>query len=193
MRVPLVAAINNISSHTKEHTRVVDFYSKRNTKMVDVEHRPGGSNRAHIAGLKRLSARAASIRNSLHSFDNSDPPILRKQRSVAEKHSVKFSFPTFSRWSLDAAVERRRRSQPEWVEGYMGKMVSVLRDGGWSETDITEMVSGSVLGSGSDALVLKEERFSDSLRKSGWSFEEVSYAFGFDLRPGKGRRPTKKV
>jgi len=83
-------------------------------------------------------------------------------------------------------------------------MGSVLREGGWSESDISEMVSGSGSDLGSvlmdnegvmEALVSKAERFSDSLRKSGWSPEEVSDALGlgFDLRPEKGRRPPKKV
>ena len=81
----------------------------------------------------------------------------------------------------------------------MGMMGSVLREGGWSESDISEMVSGSgsVLLDNEevlDALVSKAERFSDSLRKSGWSSEEVKDALGLDLRPEKkGGRPPKKV
>ncbi|KAG4943713.1 hypothetical protein AAZX31_17G167400 [Glycine max] len=197
--------------------------------MVDVDRRPTGPNPAHAAGLRRLSARAASVstptvrnRNSLHSFSalsekvithlsssgiqlhpshgaefarsaDSDP-ILRKQRSVS---AARFPVPGFSRHSLDAAVDLRRRSK--WVEGYVGMMGSVLREGGWSESDISEMVSGSgsVLLDNEevlDALVSKAERFSDSLRKSGWSSEEVKDALGLDLRPEKkGGRPPKKV
>ncbi|BAT75587.1 hypothetical protein LR48_Vigan1345s001100 [Vigna angularis] len=200
--------------------------------MVDVDRRPTGPNPAHLAGLRRLSARAASVsaptvRNGLLSFsalsekvithlrnsghaefarsDSHSDPVLKKQRSVAEKHSAsKCPMPTFSRRSLDAAVDRRRRASPEWLEGYVGLMGSVLREGGWSESDISEMVSGSGSDLGSvlidnegvmDELVSKAERFSDSLRKSGWSSEEVSDALGlgFDLQPEKGRRPPKKV
>ncbi|CAJ1942803.1 unnamed protein product [Sphenostylis stenocarpa] len=200
--------------------------------MVDVDRRPTGSNPAHLAALRRLSARAASVsaptvRNGFLSFsalsekvithlrnsghaefarsDSHSDPVLKKQRSVAEKHSAsKCPLPPFSRRSLDAAVDRRRRASPEWVEGYVGLMGSVLREGGWSESDISEMVSGSGSDFGlvlldnegvMDALVSKAERFSDSLRKSGWSSEEVSDALDlrFDLPVEKGRRPPKKV
>ncbi|XP_058735644.1 uncharacterized protein LOC131607680 [Vicia villosa] len=127
-------------------------------------------------------------------------------------------------WS-DAAVDRRRRSSssraessperffdirksevPKWVESYVEEIGSVLRKGGWSEPDITEMVeaSGSGFFEGDmvmldnqavlDALLLKVDRFSDSLRKSGWSSEEVSEALGFDFRPEKKeRKPVKKL
>ncbi|XP_027347885.1 uncharacterized protein LOC113859273 [Abrus precatorius] len=166
---------------------------------------------------------------------NSDTLVLKKQRSVADKPSVKCSVSELSRRSLDvgrrtprwvefwsdAAVEHRRRVSspsaaerfveirrwevPKWVEEYIGKMGSVLREGGWSESDVSEMVevSGSDFFEGDmvlfdnqgilDALLLKTDRFSDSLRKSGWSSEEVSDALGFDFRPGKGRRPPKKL
>ncbi|TKY55710.1 hypothetical protein E2542_SST20129 [Spatholobus suberectus] len=176
--------------------------------MVDVDRRPPGPNPAHLAGLRRLSARAASVSApTLQPSDaefalsesRSDPPILKRQRSVAEKHSARCPVPNFSRRSLDSAVDRRRREAPKWVEGYVGLMGSVLREGGWSEADISEMVSGSgsdvdLLDNEAvmDALVLKAEGFSDSLRKSGWSSEEVSDALGLRL-PEKGRRPPKKV
>ncbi|XP_061371197.1 uncharacterized protein LOC133313811 [Gastrolobium bilobum] len=167
----------------------------------------------------------------------SDPVILKKQRSVAEKSSV-CSAVNLSRRSLDAggrtprwvefwsdaAVDRRRRISsaeaaesperffdirrwevPKWVEQYIGQIGSVLREGGWSESDISEMVevSGSGFFEGDmvlldnqavlDALLLKADRFSDSLRKSGWSSEEVSDALGFDFRLEKERRPPKKL
>lgn len=129
-------------------------------------------------------------------------------------------------WS-DAAVDRRRRFSsssvtesespekffdvrrwelPKWVEDYVGGIGSVLREGGWSESDISEMVevSGSGFFEGDmvmldnqavlDAMLLKVDRFSDSLRKSGWSSEEVSDALGFDFRrPEKERRPPMKL
>lgn len=45
-----------------------------------------------------------------------------------------------------------------------------------------------------DALLLKTDKFSDSLRKSGWSSEEVTDVFGFDFcLPDKGRKPVKKL
>ncbi|XP_045829790.1 uncharacterized protein LOC123921341 [Trifolium pratense] len=128
-------------------------------------------------------------------------------------------------WS-DAAVGRRRKSSssrtespekffdiqkfefeaPKWVDEYVEEIGSVLREGGWSEPDISEMVevSGSGFFDGDmvmldnqavlDALLLKVDRFSDSLRKSGWSSEEVSDALGFDFRPEKKvKKPVKKL
>ncbi|KAK7386445.1 hypothetical protein VNO78_26674 [Psophocarpus tetragonolobus] len=192
--------------------------------MVDVDRRPTGPNPAHLAGLRRLSARAASVsapavRNGLISFsalsekvithlrnsghaefarsESHSDPVLKKQRSVAEKQSASnCPLPNFWRHSLDAAVDRRRRGSAKWVEGYVGLMGEVLREGGWSESDITEMVSGSgsVLLDNEevlDALVVKAER----LRTSGWTSQEVSDALGFafDLPPDKGRLPSKKL
>lgn len=128
-------------------------------------------------------------------------------------------------WS-DAAVDRRRRNSssssssspdrypdmprsgmPKWVEEYVDRIGSVLRGGGWSESDVTEIVGVSASGffeggemvlldnqAVLDALLLKADRFSDSLRKAGWSSEEVSEALGFDFRrPEKDKRPAKKL
>ncbi|KAJ1439978.1 hypothetical protein SESBI_02209 [Sesbania bispinosa] len=44
-----------------------------------------------------------------------------------------------------------------------------------------------------DALLLKADRFSVSLRKSRWNSEEVSEALGFDFRPEKERKPVKEL
>jgi len=98
-----------------------------------------------------------------------------------------------------------RSKVPGWVEEYIGQIGSVLKAGGWSESDINEMVEVSASGffEGEmvvldnqallDALLLKADRFSDSLRKAGWSSEEVSEALGFDFRPEKERKPAKKL
>ncbi|KAI4314967.1 hypothetical protein L6164_027821 [Bauhinia variegata] len=126
-------------------------------------------------------------------------------------------------WS-DAAIDRRRRNSsssscssperffemprsetPRWVDEYIEQIGSVLREGGWSESDISEIVQVSASGffegdmvmidnqAVLDALLLKADKFSDSLRKAGWSSEEVSDAFGFDFRPEKERKPVKKL
>ncbi|KAJ7944424.1 Rho guanine nucleotide exchange factor 10-like protein [Quillaja saponaria] len=128
-------------------------------------------------------------------------------------------------WS-DAAIDRRRSFRnssssssssperffdmpkseaPKWVDEYIEQIGSVLREGGWSESDISEMgqVSASGFFEGEmilldnqavlDALLLKADRFSDSLRKAGWSSEEVSDALGFDFRPEKERKLAKKL
>ncbi|KAK2967579.1 hypothetical protein RJ640_030450 [Escallonia rubra] len=128
-------------------------------------------------------------------------------------------------WS-DAAVDRRRRNSnsssssssspdryfemtrsgiPKWVDEYIGKIGSVLREGGWAESDVSEIVNVSSSGffegemvmldnqAVLDALLLKTDRFSESLQKAGWSSEEVSDVFGFDFRPEKERKPAKKL
>ncbi|KAF5463792.1 hypothetical protein F2P56_013925 [Juglans regia] len=181
-------------------------------------------------------------RESLFRSSESDPQVLKRQRSVSEKSAGSSS--NFSRRSLDtglasagartprwvefwsdAAVDRRRRNSsssssssperffemprseiPKWVEEYIEQIGSVLRAGGWSESDISEIaqVSASGFFEGGemilldnqailDALLLKADRFSDLLRKSGWSSEEVSDALGFDYRPEKEKKPVKKL
>lgn len=181
-------------------------------------------------------------RESLFRCSESDPLILKRQRSVSEKSAGSSS--NFSRRSLDtglasagartprwvefwtdAAVDRRRRNSsssssssperffemprseiPKWVDDYIQQIGSVLRAGGWSDSDVSEIVQVSASGffeggevilldnqAVLDALLLKADRLSDSLRKAGWSSEEVSDAFGFDFRPEKERKPVKKL
>lgn len=179
-------------------------------------------------------------RESLFRKSDSNPYILKKQRSVSEKSAG--SSTNFSRRSLDtglgsgartprwvefwsdAAVDRRRRNSsssscsspdrlfdlprsesPKWVDEYIDQIGSALRHGGWSDTDISDIVSVSASGffegemimldnqAVLDALLLKADRFSDSLRKAGWSSEEVSDALGFNFRPEKEKKPAKKL
>ncbi|KAE8693319.1 putative zeaxanthin epoxidase [Hibiscus syriacus] len=148
--------------------------------------------------------------------------------NVSRRTSMDAGFLTGTRaprwvefWS-EAAVDRRRRNSssnistetyfdipktkiPKWVEDYMEQIGSVLREGGWSESDIAEVVHVSASGffeeemvlldnqAVLDALLLKVDRFSDSLRKAGWSSEEVSNALTFDYRPDKEKKPPKKL
>ncbi|KAI9089228.1 hypothetical protein K1719_029507 [Acacia pycnantha] len=179
-------------------------------------------------------------RKSLFCSSESNPQMLKKQRSVSEKSAG--SSHNLSRRSLDtgivsggrtprwvefwsdAAIDRRRRNSssstssspdryfemprskmPKWVEEYIGQIGSVLREGGWCESDISEIVGVSSSGffqgdmvlldnqAVLDALLLKADKHSDSLRKAGWSSEEVSDALGFDFRPEKERKPAKKL
>ncbi|PIN25247.1 hypothetical protein CDL12_02010 [Handroanthus impetiginosus] len=128
-------------------------------------------------------------------------------------------------WS-DAAVDRRRRnsnssssssSSPDryidmprsemskWVDDYVSQIGSVLREGGWAESDVTDIVQVTASGffegemvmldnqAVMDALLLKADRFSDMLRKAGWSSEEVSEALGFDFRRENEKKPVKKL
>ncbi|KQJ90511.1 uncharacterized protein LOC100829031 [Brachypodium distachyon] len=92
-----------------------------------------------------------------------------------------------------------RRSTPRWVDSYLDKLGSVLKEGGWRDREVDEMVevtaSGMFDGEETtpasdaeavlDALLLKTDRCSDSLRRAGWSSEDVSDALGLDFRRGK--------
>ncbi|GLT31102.1 hypothetical protein SLA2020_058640 [Shorea laevis] len=93
----------------------------------------------------------------------------------------------------------------KWVQEYIEQIGSVLREGGWDEIDISDIVDVSALGFFEEemvlldnqavlnALLLKADRLSDSFRKAGWSCEDVSDASRFDFRPAKERKPTKKL
>ncbi|XP_075514903.1 uncharacterized protein LOC142549699 [Primulina tabacum] len=128
-------------------------------------------------------------------------------------------------WS-DAAVDRRHRNSnsssscssspdrycdiprseiPKWVDEYVTQIGSVLKQGGWTESDVSEIVHVSASGffegemvmvdneAVLDALLLKADRLSDTLLKSGWSSEEVSDALGFDFRREKEKKPVKML
>ncbi|XP_075494145.1 uncharacterized protein LOC142531777 [Primulina tabacum] len=127
-------------------------------------------------------------------------------------------------WS-DAAMERRRRNSdssssssspdryfdmprseiPKWIDEYVTRMGSVLRGGGWTESDVSEIVHVSASGffdgemvmldnqAVRDALLLKTDRFSDLLRQAGWSSEEVSDVLGFDFRREKEKKLATKL
>lgn len=91
------------------------------------------------------------------------------------------------------------------MEGYLERIGSVLRQGGWDESEVEEIFHVSASGfveeeavlvdsqAVFDLLLLKADRFSDTLRRAGWSSEEVSEALGFDSRPNKERKPVKKL
>ncbi|CAK9320388.1 unnamed protein product [Citrullus colocynthis] len=126
----------------------------------------------------------------------SDAVVDRRRRNSSSSSSS----------SPDRVIEMPRSGIPKWVNEYIEEIGSTLREGGWSETDITDIaqVSASGFFEGAamvlvdnqavlDALLLKTDRFSDVLRKAGWSSEEVSYALGFDHRPEKERKPAKKL
>ncbi|XP_072982124.1 uncharacterized protein [Typha latifolia] len=100
----------------------------------------------------------------------------------------------------------RRESTPDWVGSYLDRIGSVLRDGGWGETDVCDMVhvSASGLFDGDDAvmvdaqavldaLLVKTDRCSDSLRRAGWSSDEVSDALALDFRRRRETRPPVKL
>nr|XP_010911691.1 uncharacterized protein LOC105037760 [Elaeis guineensis] len=92
---------------------------------------------------------------------------------------------------------------PAWVGTYLDRIKSVLIDGGWGESEAAEMVqvtasgffdgaegAAAVVDSQAvlDALLLKADRCSDSLRRAGWTSEEISDALGFDFLPDRRRQ-----
>ncbi|CAO2207004.1 unnamed protein product [Urochloa humidicola] len=107
----------------------------------------------------------------------------------------------------------RRSRTPHWVDAYLDRLGTVLRQGGWRDTEVTEMVEVAAAGMFDgeeaaaaaappaadpeavlDALLLKADRCSDSLRRAGWSSEDVSDALGLDLRRCKERpRPAVRI
>lgn len=125
--------------------------------------------------------------------------------AAVDRRSRRNSSSSSSNSSPERYFDMRRTQIPKWVEEYIEQIGSVLREGGWGETDIAEIVHVSASGffegemvlldnqAVLDALLLKADRFSDSLRKSGWSSEEVSDALVFDFRPEKEKKPAKKL
>ncbi|KAE8655152.1 putative zeaxanthin epoxidase [Hibiscus syriacus] len=173
-------------------------------------------------------------RESLFRRSEPDHESLKKQRSISEKSagsSTIFSrrsldagarTPRWVEFWSDAADDRRRRNSsssssperyvnmrrckmPKWVEDYIDKTGWVLREGGWAESDVEEMMHVSPSGffeeemvlldnqAVLDVLLLKVDRFSDSLQKAGWSSDEVWDALGFDFRLEKGKKHAKKL
>lgn len=128
-----------------------------------------------------------------------------KLRNIVVVNFMPLSKFSFSFFSIARYLDMPRFETPKWVREYIERIGSVLREGGWSESDVSEIiqVSGSGFFGGEmvlldnqavlDALLLKADRLSDSLRRSGWSSDEVSDAFGFDFRPGKEKRPAVKL
>ncbi|MQL89784.1 hypothetical protein Taro_022367 [Colocasia esculenta] len=145
----------------------------------------------------------------------------RRRNSSSSSSSSASSCSSSSETSLhppQAFLEIRPPRLPVWLSGYLDRIGSVLRDGGWGKSDVDEMVhvssaaswwsddgdepdvaaaaAAAVLDSQAvfDALLLKADRCCHSLRCAGWTPEEVSDALGFDFRPGRGReRPRPKL
>jgi len=133
----------------------------------------------------------------------SDAAVDRRKRNSNSSSTSNFSPAS----SPERFFDIPRVKTPGWVEEYVQKIGSVLREGGWAESDVSDIVHVSAAGffEGSemvlldnqavlDALLLKADRFSDSLRKAGWSSEEVTEAFGFDfVSPEKEKKPAKQL
>ncbi|KAL7602852.1 uncharacterized protein LOC111896673 [Lactuca sativa] len=131
----------------------------------------------------------------------SDAAVDRRKRNSNSYSNSSSS----SSSSPDRYFEIQRSGIPKWVDTYVQEIGSVLKDGGWADSDVSEIVDVSSSGffdgemvlldnqAVLDALLLKANRLSESLQKAGWSSEEVSDAFGFDFRKVKERKPAKKI
>ncbi|KZV22122.1 hypothetical protein F511_11650 [Dorcoceras hygrometricum] len=128
----------------------------------------------------------------------SDAAVDRRQRNSNSSSS--------SSSSPDRYCDIPRSEMPKWVEEYVSEIGSVLKQGGWKDSDVSEMVDVSASGffeggemvmvdneAVLDALLLKADRLSGTLLKSGWSSEEVSDALGFDFRREKEKKPVKML
>ncbi|CAH8305790.1 unnamed protein product [Eruca vesicaria subsp. sativa] len=130
----------------------------------------------------------------------SDAAVDRRRRNSASSVSSSSHSSSPERY-----LELPRSETPKWVDDYVNRIGSVLRVGGWSDSDVDDIVHVSPSGffedemvildnqAVLDALLLKAGRFSESLRKAGWSSEEVSDALGFDFRQEKEKKPVKEL
>ncbi|KAK8952042.1 hypothetical protein KSP39_PZI003102 [Platanthera zijinensis] len=143
-------------------------------------------------------------RRSLDSIAGKAPRWIEFWSEAVSKHrrrnSLSSSNPPIPNMSADIRPPRL----PEWVGSYLNQIGSVLKEGGWGESDVNEMIEPSssistewsCAGIADDSavlnsLLLKADRCSDSLRRAGWSSEELSDAFCFDFH--LNRPPTQKL
>uniref|UniRef100_A0A7N0T9H0 Knr4/Smi1-like domain-containing protein n=1 Tax=Kalanchoe fedtschenkoi TaxID=63787 RepID=A0A7N0T9H0_KALFE len=132
----------------------------------------------------------------------------RRRNSSSSAASTSSSSPDRSPLPLQSQAPTLPKSEkPAWVDEYINQIGAVLREGGWKEADVAEIVEVSASGMFGtemvmmldhqavfDALLLKADRFSESLRKAGWSSEEVAEVLGFEfIRKEKQRRPAVKL
>lgn len=100
---------------------------------------------------------------------------------------------TFPGFNVENDGYHRQAPTPYWLERYFDKMAMILRNGGWKETDISEMfdVDSPSRGRRPDlpmnsqcmmqGLMLYVNLLSDALRRSGWSTTDVAEAFDVDF------------
>lgn len=99
----------------------------------------------------------------------------------------------FSCAKVDSEILQKQTPTPYWLERYFDKISMVLRNGGWKETDITDMFGVDSPSSGRNTnmlvnpqimmqgLVLYVSFLSDALRRAGWSTTDVAEAFDVDF------------
>ncbi|KAK9096939.1 hypothetical protein Sjap_022436 [Stephania japonica] len=181
------------------------------TKQTHVIARSSSSNlhRRSLDSSSTSSSASAPARTPRWVEFWSDAATDRRRRNSNSSSSTSTSTSSSASPERLFEIESRRASRgetPRWVEGYLERVGTVLREGGWAESDVSEIVNVSASGffdgdsvvlldrrAVLDALLLKADRFSDSLRKAGWSVHEVTEALGFNFRPEKERKPLRKL
>lgn len=137
----------------------------------------------------------------------SDASSDRRRRDSSSSDSSTASTSSCSSSDLsEPSGPSEPRQSPVWVDSYLDQIGSVLREAGWEESDVSEMVDVSpstfdgedvvIVDSESalDVLLVKTGRCSDSLRRAGWSTDEVTDALGFGLRrEKKEKRPAVRI
>ncbi|KAJ4812592.1 hypothetical protein LUZ62_025158 [Rhynchospora pubera] len=138
----------------------------------------------------------------------SDAASDRRRRDSSSSDSSTASTSSCSSSDLsEQSCQTEPRQAPVWVDSYLDQIGSVLKEAGWEESDVSEMVHVSASGtfdgedvavvdseSALDVLLVKAGRCSDSLRRAGWSSDEVTDALGSGLRRGKKeKRPTVRI
>lgn len=140
--------------------------------------------------------------------------LVEKKQSSCIGSPRSSSSSSFSKVGIDlakSAAEEKRddtrlqcRSLPEWMLCYLEELATLLRNGGWREEDIDDIVQVSSTPFDPDnilfdsqavleGMLLKADSMSDSLRRAGWSSQDVSEAFDFDFAITEPRRPAKKL
>eukprot|EP00250_Pteridium_aquilinum_P011547 c20144_g1_i1 orf=293-1948(-) len=112
---------------------------------------------------------------------------------------------TFSCTMVDDEFCQKRAPTPYWLERYYDKMAGLLRNGGWKETDITDMFDLDSPSHGRkpdlpmnsqsmmQGLLLYVNLLSDALRRSGWSTSDVAEAFDVDFSFSEQKKRTSTL
>lgn len=100
---------------------------------------------------------------------------------------------------------RNPKEVPGWVDRYMKTIETALKEGGWGEEEVEEMVhvSGSCWMGGCeegevgvmvmDVMAMRAERWGEELRRAGWSSEEVADALGLGKEKDRNVKSSKRV
>lgn len=160
--------------------------------------------RQRSAGPPEKPPPAPSSRRSLDSIAGKNPRWIEFWSDASFDCRRRSSSSSSSEPSPQCFLEIRPQKLPTWVGGYLDRIGSVLRAGGWNESDVREIVhvSSSGLFNGHDeivlddqairdSLLLKTNRCSDSLRQAGWSSDEINDALTIEFRHDRRRHPVK--